>query len=915
MTTRNQLLDQIRRCLSIYADDMKQKGKVNRLEDHISGEDIGAGLMNLVYGLKLENANRGGRNEHAIDLVDRDADDGAGVAVQVTTTNKPQKVNHTMEGFCAEKEGKRQCDAYGTLMVLILTMEDKFKSWDKMQGDGYDLKILNLVDLSSDMEHLATDRLEGILAYLEKELGPLTKEARPKPRHLLPKLPSLADSFVEGSRDVEVEKLAKIVESGKPVFVWGLGGMGKTQVAIQLGKTLQQTRDVYFIHYTPPMGDSGEAMRETILRAHFAGYKFQGHDNESRDAEFAERMDILRREYAGAVLIIDNFDRPGKSLADLRAEKAYQELTQCGLTLVFTTRSEAPGVEICPLAEGTLLGMIRRNYRDEDVTEEQLLKLIRAVDGHTMMVDLLGKTLARSRGRVSVVDLLEAFGGGLDRETLPVVDNNHNQSAGQKRIYEHMKILFDVSVLAQGQREILRYATLLPEDGLDYGTFWKVLDAPLQKTLDDLVDSGWLQCREKRLMIHPVVREVCLGELQPSDKNCGEFLGRLWDLHDFRTFYDADIFLQLAQCFSVASERLDDREGTWALSAGWYWSMVGQAQMALTYELRMLQKREQNMPDSAELATACNNVAATYRDLGDHEKALEYALKALGIREKKLPPDHPDLARSYSNVAATYGALGDREKALEYDLKALGIREKKLPPDHPDLATSYNNVAATYGELGDHERALEYMLKALGIWEKKLPPDHPDLARSYNNVASTYYALGDHEKELEYNLKALGIREKKLPPDHPDLALSYNNVAGTYYAQGDHERALEYMLKALGIWEKKLPPDHPDLATSYNNVAATYGALGDHEKELEYDLKALGIREKKLPPDHPDLATSYNNIGITYASLGEYQWALEYLEKALAIREKKLPAGHPYTEGTRRSIAAVKEKMAAQEHP
>ena len=797
MTTRSQLLDQIRRHLSVYSNDMKQKGKVNRLEDHISGEDIGAGLMNLVYGLKLENANRGGRNEHAIDLVDRDADDGAGVAVQVTTTNKPQKINHTMEGFCAEKEGKRQCDAYGTLMVLILTIDDKFKSWDKMQGDGYDLKILNLVDLSSDMEHLETDRLEGILAYLEKELGPLTKEARPKPRFLLPDLPSLADSFVEGSRDVEVWKLAKIVESGKPVFVWGLGGMGKTQVAIQLGKSLQQTRDVYFIHYTPPMGDSGEAMRETILRARFAGYKFQGPDNENRDGEFGERMDILRREYAGAVLIIDNFDRPGKSLADLRAEKAYQELTQCGLTLVFTTRSEAPGVEICPLAEETLLGMIRRDYRDEDVTEEQLLELIRAVDGHTMMVDLLGKTLARSRGLVSVADLLEAFGGGLDRENLPEVDDNHNQSAGQKRIYEHMKILFDVSVLAEGHREILRYATLLPEDGLDYGTFvtcleklpkkylrrlWRKLcgkkeEKPLAKQLEELVDSGWLQCREKRLMIHPVVREVCLGELKPGDENCGEFLDRLWNLHDFNTFYDADIYQQIAQCFSIASERLDDREGTWALRAGRYWNKVGHAQMALTYNRRILQKREQNMPDSAELATACNNVAATYGELGDHEKQLEYNLKALGIREKKLPPDHPNLAVSYSNVAATYGALGDHEKELEYDLKALGILEKKLPPDHPDLAGSYSNVAYTYGELGDHEKELEYDLKALGIREKKLPPDHPDLATSYNNIGITYYYLRDYQRSLEYLEKALAIREKKLPAGYSRTEETRRSIA------------------------------------------------------------------------------------------------------------------------------------------
>ena len=825
MTTRNQLLDQIRRCLSIYADDMKQKAKVNRLEDHIAGEDIGAGLMNLVYGLKLENANRGGRNEHAIDLVDRDADDGAGVAVQVTTTNKPQKVNHTMEGFCAEKEGKRQCDAYGTLMVLILTMEDKFKSWDKMQGDGYDLKILNLVDLSSDMEHLATDRLEGILAYLEKELGPLTKEARPKPRHLLPTLPSLADSFVEGSRDVEVGKLAKIVESGKPVFVWGLGGMGKTQVAIQLGKSLQKTRDVYFIHYTPPMGDSGEAMRETILRAHFAGYKFQGHDNESRDAEFAERMDILRREYAGAVLIIDNFDRPGKSLADLRAEKAYQELTQCGLTLVFTTRSEAPGVEICPLAEETLLDMIRPDYMDEDVTEEQLLKLIRAVDGHTMMVDLLGKTLARSRGRVSVADLLEAFGGGLDRETLPVVDNNHNQSAGQKRIYEHMKILFDVSVLAEGQREILRYATLLPEDGLDYGTFWKVLDAPLQKTLDDLVDSGWLQCREKRLMIHPVVREVCLGELKPGDENCGNFLNRLWNLHDFNTFYDAEIFTQLAQCFSLASDRLSDRVGDWALYAGRYWSEVGQHQMSLTYELRTMEKSELLFPNSQKLATAYNNVSISFEALGRYSDALRCALKALEIQKQLGGDKNHRLSNAYNSVGCLCGRIGKTKLALRYLGKAETLARKEEPVDYAILATILSNIGYIYDISNEKEMCLQYALKSLEIREQYCMDNHPDLAQAYNNVGCAYMNVGNEELALVYMQKAQKLWETILHPGHSSLVVLYNNIGYICGRVKGDEYALEYYKMALDICEKTLTADHPYTEMTRRKIAAVQKRL------------------------------------------------------------------------------------------
>ena len=740
--------------LATGASTDSSNGRTDRAKEL---ERIVARLFDIIFDGNFRNQNTDGPSFPAIDL----GDPKLKIAVQVTVRNDREKVRDALNDFLKHDLDKE----FNRLIVMMFATkvqlrdevvpDAKYASHNftfRKKEDVWDLRRLN-----REIEDLDDDQIEVIYEYLTKQTG---RTARPKPRYLLPKLPLLADSFVEGSRDVEVAKLTKIAESGKPVFVWGLGGMGKTQVAIQLGKTLQQTRDVYFIHYTPPMGDSGEAMRETILRAHFAGYKFQGHDNENRDVEFAERMDILRTEYAGSVLVIDNFDRPGKSLADLQAEKAYQELTQCGMTLAFTTRSEAPGVEIGPLAEETLLGMIRRDYRDEDVADEELLKLIRAVDGHTMMVDLLGKTLARSRGRVSVADLMEAFGGGLDRENLPEVANTHNQSAGQKRIYEHMKILFDVSVLAEGQREILRYATLLPEDGLDYPTFEKCMvkapeknirrlwhklcgkkeEKPLPKQLEELVDSGWLQCREKRLMIHPVVREVCLGELKPNDENCGEFLDRLWNLHDLDTFYDADLTLQLAKCFSAASDQLRDGLGTWALCAGQYWRHA---------------------------VNCCNNETDMYSAEDDIPRALKYGLKALAIREKKLPPDHLDLAISYNSVALSYGDMGNNEMRLGYNLKDLAIREKILPADHPTLGISYNNVAEAYGALGDHTKRLEYNLKALVILEKKLPSDHQSLAMSYNNIGHSYAHLGEFHRALEFLEKALAIWEKKLPYWHP----------------------------------------------------------------------------------------------------------------------------------------------------
>ena len=73
--------------------------------------------------------------------------------------------------------------------------------------------------------------------------------------------------------------------------------------------------------------------------------------------------------------------------------------------------------------------------------------------------------------------------------------------------------------------------------------------------------------------------------------------------------------------------------------------------------------------DENIIATAYNNIASTYRYLGNYKKALAYNLKDMVICEKVLDENHLDLAISYSNIAGTYSKLGDYEKALEYHLK------------------------------------------------------------------------------------------------------------------------------------------------------------------------------------------------------------------------------------------------------
>jgi tetratricopeptide (TPR) repeat protein len=78
--------------------------------------------------------------------------------------------------------------------------------------------------------------------------------------------------------------------------------------------------------------------------------------------------------------------------------------------------------------------------------------------------------------------------------------------------------------------------------------------------------------------------------------------------------------------------------------------------------------------------------------------------------------------------------MGDLEKALEFQLKALGIREEVLNKNHPDLAQSYNNLAMIYLDMKKYRKALTFGEKAVTILQHLFPNGHPKLDKFKKNL-------------------------------------------------------------------------------------------------------------------------------------------------------------------------------------
>ncbi|MBQ8237803.1 MAG: tetratricopeptide repeat protein [Oscillospiraceae bacterium] len=932
--------------LSLLTYYIKLCNKQGLTDANKEAEDFFCGLLNLILGTSLGNMNRIQQDYPAIDLGDPEE----ALAIQVTSTNNHKKIQHTLDEFFAHDQDQ----SYNQLIVLIigekLQYRKKFQTKRRFRFDP-DKDIWDTAMLCDEIMQLPDEKQEEVIRYLEarmvipetdaRQSGPEPVAGEKKLRNYLPDTLGAAGFL---GREEELEQLAQALgRHDNPIFITGLGGIGKTELAIRFCQEQQEAFKVHFVRF------SG-TFRQTVSLGIAPGVEnLWLSESRPEDQIYNEVMKVLEDCDSKTILIVDNAD-PADGNFDSLKDDTYRALCRMDLRLIITTRAMVRGgVEVTPMEMDQLLAIMHKYGQTRD---EELIPLIEAVNRHTLTVDLMARTLDESWDEVTPAMLLDALRNStLPEADYPEVTTDHNRDEGQLRIYAHLRSLFNVVQMDEDSRIALGCATLLPEGGMETSLFRQNLPAGARNAVRTLDKRGFLRREARIVTIHPVIRLVARYELKPSDESCREFLETLWGKYDKKK-YDHDQYTRMAELFAVATQRLEDAQGDWADHSRKLWHEVGQSATALTLCEKVLKIREENLPsndprlaavynnlghihndlghlqlslqllqkaleirqevldeDDPDLAMSYNNVGCASSALGDHRRALEFKEKAMGIRERVLPADDLDLAMSYNNVGLSYGNLGDRKKELDYLEKAMMIRKKVLPADHPDLAMSYNNIGSTYSDLGDHKKALDYYQKALVIREKVLPADHPDLATSYNNMGFTCGNMGDHKQQLEYQKKAMRIREKALPADHPDIATSYNNVGFAYDGLGNKQKALEYYEKGLAIRERILPANHPDLARSYNNVGGVYFDLADYRKALVYHEKAIEIRKKALPADHPDLATSYEWLGSIYGSLKNYSLAVEYLVKALCIREARLPPGHLDTKNTKDWLAYYHRKL------
>ncbi|KAI1077186.1 hypothetical protein F5B20DRAFT_572336 [Whalleya microplaca] len=278
---------------------------------------------------------------------------------------------------------------------------------------------------------------------------------------------------------------------------------------------------------------------------------------------------------------------------------------------------------------------------------------------------------------------------------------------------------------------------------------------------------------------------------------------------------------------------------------------------------------------------------------------------------------------SYSNMGWAFRNLGflcqyqsRPQDAEDMYLRALRAFEKELGPDHMSTIDILNDLGTLYWDQGKLRDAEDMYLRNVRGYEEELGHDHRSTLNSINNLALLYAYQGKVQSAEDMYLRALRGYKKELGPDHISTLNTINNVGLLYMDQGKLQDAKDMYLQALRGYEKQLGPDHPSTLDTVNNLGILYKRQGNLQDAEGMYLRALGGYEKAMGPraimTHRPALNTFDNLGLLRWKQGRLSEAKSWLEREQTGLEAMLGPSHTEVQDTRDLLLKLDKEMKGE---
>jgi tetratricopeptide (TPR) repeat protein len=652
------------------------------------------------------------------------------------------------------------------------------------------------------------------------------------------RMPFKANPLFVG-RGNELQTLAARLKAGdtasiSPVAATGLGGLGKTQLAVEFVHRYGQffAGGAYWLGFA----EAKNILTEIAACGDVRQYPYL------RNLSLEDQVRHVLSEWQSPLprlLVFDNCEE--------EAPLDRWRPPAGGARVLVTSRrgewSAVLGVQVLPLGvlgRADSVALLRRHRPDLPEDDPDLHAMAAELGDLPLAIELAGSFLARYRAVVTPATYLADLRHPnlLDHRSFTgrgISATGHELSVGRTFAlsYNRLDATDPIDTLARAL--LARAAYFAPGEPIPRDWLVATLDVdPLnadtpyqtQDALNRLLELSLLERQaDDTVRLHRLLATFVLNEA--SDAAAQQAVERVVLTQAARSreagsaAQQARMLPHLRTVTEAALERNDESAVRLRNELGSYMLNLGEFSQARSLFERAVASCEAN-PGCSNYTKVdgLNGLGEALRSLEDYVKARDRHQQALDIATKFGPAD-PRLADSHRGLGAALRWLEDRPRSLDHHRKALRIYETAFGPDDRRIVTSLIRVATAHRHFGRYPEALSYLDRALEIVERSASgPLDLDRAYALGRMGSVYVRMHQYQDAQRCNQQAKDIFEAAFGHNHPEVAYNLRHLgdaqAGVAMlrAKSAHEQveaiaaAKDNYEQALHIFTATLGPDH-----------------------------------------------------------------------------------------------------------
>ncbi|KAL2843764.1 hypothetical protein BJX68DRAFT_152922 [Aspergillus pseudodeflectus] len=287
---------------------------------------------------------------------------------------------------------------------------------------------------------------------------------------------------------------------------------------------------------------------------------------------------------------------------------------------------------------------------------------------------------------------------------------------------------------------------------------------------------------------------------------------------------------------------------------------------------------------------------------GRHQEARTVLRQVLSFLEAVCEDGDSLVLTMKATVVNTYIDQAQFDKAEQLGLYVLEKRKEFLGTEHADTLDSMNQLAGLYKKQEKWDKAMPLYQQLLDMQKQGLSARDDTALSGMKHLAATFSALGDLKKAEEAQFQALRAAQHMLGPDHEDTLFIMNQLATTYLCQGRHVEARVLANKVLDETRKNSKLGH-HLVTSSSVLAASYEIQRKWEQAEEFAVQAFAKAEEFLGPDHPHTLRTVDPLVRIYIRQKKWKAAQDAAAPAIDTAKTKHGPRHPLTLALMSSLA------------